>query len=72
MKLLKKKENKNKSDKDITKIASSQIALENSTPRLPRPYNFGDIKTHLHLSIDRAKYLCTGTETLNGYTSNIN
>lgn len=32
MKLLKKKENKNKSDKDITKIASSQIALENSTP----------------------------------------
>lgn len=67
MKLLKKNENKNKSDKDITKIASSQIALENSTPRLFRPYNFGDIKTHLQLSI-----LCTGTETLNGYTSNIN
>lgn len=86
LQLLKKKENKNKSEKEIEKIASALVALEDSTPRLPRPANageniemdassfkfFGDIKTHLHLSIDTCTNTCTGAyidyqETLNGY-----
>ena len=33
MSLLKKKENKNKTEKEISKIASHQIALEDATPR---------------------------------------
>jgi len=84
--LLKKKENKNKSEKEINKIVSHQIALEDATPRLPRPLYagenieldasefvfFGDVETHLHLSIDTATNSCTGAfldyyETLNGY-----
>ena len=84
--LLKKKQNKNKSEKEIDKIVISQIALEDATPRLPRSFYFGenieldassfiffgDIKTHLHLSIDTATNKCTGAyldyqETLNGY-----
>lgn len=84
--LLKKKQNRNKSEKEINKIVTSQIALEDATPRLPRTFYFGeniemdassyiffgDIKTHLHLSIDTATNKCTGAyldyqETLNGY-----
>ena len=74
MQLLKKKQNKNKSEKEIDKIASNQIAIEDATPRLPRSFYFGenieldassfiffkDIKTHLHLSIDTATNKCTG------------
>lgn len=86
LQLLKKKENKNKSEKEINKIVSKQIALEDSTPRLPSTFYFGenieldassfvffgDLKTHLHLSIDAATNCCTGAyldyqETLNGY-----
>lgn len=86
LQLLKKKENKNKSEKEINKIVSKQIALEDSTPRLPSTFYFGenieldassfvffgDLKTHLHLSIDTATNCCTGAyldyqETLNGY-----
>ena len=67
-------------------MVSKQIALEDSTPRLPQAlyfgenieldassFNFfGDITTHLHLSIDAATNTCTGAyldyqETLNGY-----
>ncbi len=72
--LLKKKENKTKTEKEINKIVSHQIALEDATPRLPRPLYagenieldasefvfFGDGKTHLHLSIDTATNSCTG------------
>ena len=74
LKLLKKKENKNKSEKEINKIVSKQIALEDSTPRLPSSFYFGEnieldassfiffgsSKTHLHLSIDTATNICTG------------
>ena len=86
MSLMKKKENKNKTEKEINNIVSKQIALEDSTPRLPQAlyfgenieldassFNFfGDITTHLHLSIDTATNTCTGAyldyqETLNGY-----
>ena len=86
MKLLKKKENKNKTEKEIDKIVTSQISLEDATPRLPRSFYFGEnieldasssiyfgnIKSHLHLSIDTATNTCTGAyldyqETLNGY-----
>ena len=86
LQLLKKKENKIKSEKEINKIVSKQIALEDSTPRLPSTFYFGenieldassfvffgDLKTHLHLSIDTATNCCTGAyldyqETLNGY-----
>lgn len=86
MSLLKKKENKNKTEKEISKIASHQIALEDATPRLPKPLYagenieldasefifFGNVKTHLHLSIDTSTDSCTGAyldyqETLNGY-----
>lgn len=84
--LLKKKENKFKNEKEINKIITQQLALEDATPRIPRPrYSgenieidassfifFGNIKTHLHLSIDAAINRCTGAyldyqETLNGY-----
>ncbi len=83
---LKKKENKNKTEKEIDKIVTNQISLEDATPRLPRAFYlgenieldassyifFGDVKTHLHLSIDAATNTCTGAyldyqETLNGY-----
>jgi len=71
--LLKKKENKNKTEKEIEKIVTSQIALEDATPRLPRTFYFGenieldassyvffgDTKTNLHLSIDTATNKCT-------------
>lgn len=86
MLLLKKKENKNKSKKEIDKIVNRQIALEDATPRLPRALYFGEniemdasefiffgnIKSHLHLSIDVSSNKCTGAyldyqETLNGY-----
>lgn len=74
MELRKKKENKNKTEKEINKIVSHQIALEDATPRLPRPLYagenieldasefifFDDIKTHLHLSIDTSTDSCTG------------
>ena len=84
--LLKKKENNNKTEKEINKIVSYQIALEDATPWLPKPLYadenieldasqyifFGDIKSHLHLSIDTSTNSCTGAyldyqETLNGY-----
>jgi hypothetical protein len=84
--LMKKKENKNLNGKQIDKIVTQQIQLEDSTPRLPRSryfgenieidassYNFfGDITTHLHLSIETSSNTCTGAyldfqETLNGY-----
>lgn len=84
MMILKKKENKNKSEKEIDKIVSAQIALEDSTPRLPRPANagenieldassyifFGDKKTHLHLSIDASTDTCTGAYLDNQETLN--
>lgn len=74
LQLLKKKEIKNKSEKEINKIVSKQIALEDSTPRLPSTFYFGEnieldassfvffgsSKTHLHLSIDTATNICTG------------
>lgn len=74
MELLKKKENKNKTESEIEKIASKQIALEDATPRLPRARYFGENieldassyiffgkeKTHLHLSIDASTNTCTG------------
>ncbi len=74
MKLLKKKENKSKSEKEINKLVTHQLALEDATPKLPRPFYFGqnieldasefiffgDSKTHLHLSIDTATNRCTG------------
>lgn len=74
MELLKKKEYKNKTEKEINKIVSNQIALEDATPRLPRSSYFGEnieldassfiffgsFKTHLHLSIDTAINKCTG------------
>lgn len=74
MELLKKKQNKNKTEKEIDKIVTSQIALEDATPRLPRSFYFGEnieldassfiffgnIKTYLHLSIDTATNICTG------------
>lgn len=84
--LLKSKENKNLDEKEINKIVTHQLALEDATPSLPRTINFGenieldassyiwfgDIKAHLHLSIDVATNSCTGgyldyQETLNGY-----
>jgi hypothetical protein len=84
--LMKKKENKNLSEKELNKITTQQIELEDATPRLPRSryfgenieidassYNFfGDITTHLHLSIETSTNRCTGAyldfqETLNGY-----
>lgn len=72
--LLKKKENKNKSEKEINKIISKQIALEDATPSLPSAFYFGEnieldassfiffdnLTTHLHLSIDTATNRCTG------------
>lgn len=72
--LLKKKENKNKSEKEINKIVSKQLALEDATPSLPSSFYFGenieldassfiffdDLTTHLHLSIDTATNKCTG------------
>lgn len=86
MQLLKKRENKNKTEKEIEIIASKQVALENATPRIPKSAYFGeniemdassyvffgDIKSHLHLSIDTATNTCVGgyldyQETLNGY-----
>ena len=86
IKLMKKKENKNKTEKEINKIVSHEIALEDATPSLPRAFFFGEnieldassyiffgnIKTHLHLSMDVASNTCTGAfldyqETLNGY-----
>ena len=74
LQLLKKRENKGKSEKEINKIVSKQIALEDSTPSLPSPFYFGenieldassfvffgDSTTHLHLSIDTATNKCTG------------
>lgn len=74
LQLLKKKENKNKSEKEINKIVSKQIALEDATPSLPSSFYFGenieldassfvffgDSTTHLHLSIDTATNKCTG------------
>ena len=79
-------ENNNKTEKEINKIVSYQIALEDATPWLPKPLYadenieldasqyifFGDIKSHLHLSIDTSTNSCTGAyldyqETLNGY-----
>jgi hypothetical protein len=84
--LMKKKENKKLNEKQLNKITLQQIELEDATPRLPRSryfgenieidassYNFfGDITTHLHLSIETATNRCTGAyldfqETLNGY-----
>jgi hypothetical protein len=84
--LMKKKENKKLNEKQLNKIATQQIELEDATSRLPRSryfgenieidassYNFfGDITTHLHLSIETATNTCTGAyldfqETLNGY-----
>lgn len=86
LQLLKKRENRNKSEKEIEKIVSKQVALEDATPRLPRPLYFGEnieldassyvffgnLKSHLHLSIDTSTNSCTGAyldyqETLNGY-----
>lgn len=72
--LLKKKENKNKPEKEIDKIVSRQIAIEDATPRLPSARYFGENieldassfiffgneKSHLHLSIDTATDKCTG------------
>lgn len=72
--LLKKKENKNKSEKEINKIISKQLALEDATPSLPSAFYFGEnieldassfiffdnLTTHLHLSIDTATNKCTG------------
>ena len=74
LQLLKKKENKNKSEKEINKIVAKQIALEDATPSLPSSFYFGenieldassfvffgDSTTHLHLSIDTATNKCTG------------
>lgn len=74
LQLLKKRENKNKTEKEINKIVSKQIALEDSTPSLPSAFYFGEnieldassfmffgnATTHLHLSIDTATNKCTG------------
>lgn len=74
MQLLKKKENKNKTEKEINKLATKQIALEDATPSIPRAryfgenieldassyVYFGDSKYHLHLSIDSSTNTCTG------------
>jgi hypothetical protein len=72
--LMKKKENKNLSVKELNKITTQQIQLEDATPRIPRSRYFGenieidassyrffgDTTTHLHLSIDTATNKCTG------------
>ena len=61
--LKKKKDNKTKTEKEINKIVSHQIALEDATPRLPKSLYagenieldaskfifFGNVKTHLHV-----------------------
>lgn len=74
LELLKKRENKNKSEKEIDKITTKQIALEDATPSIPRAryfgenieldassyIYFGDSKYYLHLSIDSATNTCTG------------
>ena len=74
MKLLKKKENKDKDEKELNKIVSKQIAIEDATPRIPRVKYFGENieldassyiffgeeKTYLHLSIDAATDRCIG------------
>ena len=69
--LLLKKENKNKSEKDIEVMVSHLLSLEDAHPRQERPKNFGELiemdgsihnwfgteKCCLHLAIDK----CTGT-----------
>lgn len=74
--LLLKKENKNKSEKDIETMVSHLLSLEDAHPRQEKPKYFGEViemdgsihnwfgseKCCLHLAID----LCTGT-TVGGY-----
>ena len=69
--LLKKKENQNKSDKEIQTMVSHQLKIEEAHPRQEKPKYFGEViemdgsihkwfgseKACLHLAID----LCTGT-----------
>ena len=84
--LKEKKINNAMSDKQINYIADHEMALEDSHPRGEKPKNFGEIiemdgsihlwfgnvKTCLHLAIDKATSVIVGgyfdkQETLNGY-----
>lgn len=84
--LLKERKLENKTEEDIEIIVNHEVALEDSHPRQEKPKNFGEIiemdgsihnwfgdnKSCLHLSVDRATNTITGgyfdyQETLNGY-----
>lgn len=84
--LLKEKKLKNKTEEEIEVIVNHEIALEDSHPRGEKPKYFGEviemdgsvhpwfgnIKTCLHLSVDKATNRITGgyfdyQETLDGY-----
>ncbi len=74
LELLKKRKYKDTEEKEIDKIVTRQIALEDATPRIPKSRYpgenveidassfvfFGNEKAHLHLSIDTANNECTG------------
>ncbi len=84
--LLQEKKLLNKTDEEIEIIVNHEIALEDSHPRQEKPKNFGEViemdgsihlwfgdkKTCLHLSVDKATNIIPGgyfdnQETLNGY-----
>jgi hypothetical protein len=86
LQLTKEKKLINKSEEEIESIVNHEVALEDSHPRGEKPKNFGEIiemdgsihlwfgdkKTCLHLSVDKATNTIPGAyfdyqETLNGY-----